>query len=158
MTFPITFSALKNYFLFILEVFFTKSRDLFLFIFSCFEIVRLKRLRLEKNEKKDNKKFLNSSNSVTVPKFIENTLVLCLFISILVLANKYQSLKNIFGVLGGIMGNLLSFIFPAAFYIFLVGNEGSCIELIFSIFFIFFGIFTMILCITSTILSILGKK
>ena len=158
MTFPITFSALKNYFLFILEVFLTKSRDLFLYIFSCFEVVRRKKLNLIKSEKIDKKKFLNSSNSVTLPKFIENILVLMLFISILVLANTYQSLKNIFGVLGGIMGNLLSFIFPAAFYLFLVGSEDSVINIIFSIFFIFFGMFTMILCITSTILSIVGKK
>ena len=158
MTFPITFSALKNYFLFILEVFLTKSRDLFLYIFSCFDVVKRKKIKLINSEKIDKKKFLNSSNSVTLPKFIENVLVLTLFISILVLANTYQSLKNIFSVLGGIMGNLLSFIFPAAFYLFLVGNEGSVINLIFSIFFIFFGMFTMILCITSTILNILGKK
>ena len=131
---------------------------MFLYIFSCFEVVRRKKLNLIKSEKIDKKKFLNSSNSVTLPKFIENILVMMLFISILVLANTYQSLKNIFGVLGGIMGNLLSFIFPAAFYLFLVGSEGSVINIIFSIFFIFFGTFTMILCITSTVLSIIGKK
>lgn len=156
MTFPISFSSVKNYFLFILEVVLTYLRNFFLFIFGCFKCVKKIKDNIYRKEKRDNKRFLGKTSSVALPKYVELVLILGLYISIFVLANKYQKLKIIFSFLGGIMGNIFSFIFPAFFYFFLGRKKGETFSLnVFIATFLFIiGAFTLVTCLYSTLISV----
>ena len=156
MSFPISFSGVKNYFLFIIELLLTYSRNFFLFMFSCFNCAKKIKNNIKRKEKKDNKRFLGKTSSVVLPKYIEFLLVLGLYVSIFVLANKYQILKIIFGFLGGIMGNIFSFIFPALFYICLgrQKNEKFSWNIFFSAFLLIIGVLTLFTCLYSTLLSL----
>ena len=52
------------------------------------------------------------------------------------------------------MGNCLSFIFPALFYLCINNKESLCSKYnLISIFFLFFGIVLLLLCVSSTIIS-----
>jgi amino acid permease len=159
MTFPITFAAVKNYFLFIVEVVLTYLRNSFLFVFGCFSCVQKIKTNIQKKEKNDNKRFLGKSSSVSLPKYAELFLILGLYVSVFILANKYQELKIIFSILGGIMGNIFSFIFPALFYLCLgrKKNEIFSFNNIISGIFIIFGAITLITCSYSNLLSIFKK-
>jgi len=159
MTFPISFSSVKNYFLFILEVILTYLRNFFLFTFGCFKCVKKIKDNIYRKEKRDNKRFLGKTSSVTLPKYVELILILGVYVSIFILANKYQKLKIIFSVLGGIMGNIFSFIFPAFFYFFLgrKKNEKFSINVFIASFLFIIGSFTLITCLYSTLLTIIKK-
>lgn len=160
MTFPISFSSVKNYFLFILEVILTYLRNFFLYTFGCFDCVKKIRDNIYRKEKRDNKRFLGKTSSVALPKYVEIVLILGLYVSIFVLANKYQKLKIIFSFLGGIMGNIFSFIFPAFFYFILGRKKGETFSLnVFIATFLFIiGTFTLITCLYSTLISVIKNK
>ena len=149
MSFPISFSGLKNYFLFITESILTILRNLYFIIFGCFKCVKINKNSIKKKGKK----------GVKLNKYFEFFLVLVLYVSIFVIANIFQKLKIIFSVLGGIMGNIFSFIFPALFYIFLgrQKNEMFSLNIFISSFLIIFGVITLFTCLYSTIREIFGN-
>ena len=149
MSFPISFSGLKNYFLFITESILTILRNLYFIIFGCFKCVKINKNSIKKKGKK----------GVKLNKYFEFFLVLVLYVSIFVIANIFQKLKIIFSVLGGIMGNIFSFIFPALFYIFLgrQKNEMFSLNIFISSFLIIFGAITLLTCLYSTIREIFGN-
>ena len=156
MTFPITFAAVKNYFMLFTGIIITLFRDLFLWMFSCipkFHQIRnnLKTESISKVFKKENKSLIMSGNPlVKMPKFMEFLLTTLIYCLIFYVASKYNQLKIIFSITGGVMGNILSFIFPSIFY--LCFSKKKCSKYgIFAIFFIFFGIVTMLICIFSTL-------
>jgi amino acid permease len=72
-------------------------------------------------------------------------------------ATIYNELKKIFSLTGGVMGNILSFIFPSMFYLKFTEKKMSKYGII-SFFFIIFGFITMLICIASTtgLIEILG--
>jgi amino acid permease len=149
MTFPITFAALKNYFL------------LFVSIMINFAIHSVKKIISKISEPKNlnkvsRKSFLFEKNKIyimsgyKIPKFIEALLTLFLFVLIFFIASIYTELKVIFSLTGGVMGNILSFIFPSIYYLGLSKRKGTVGRKIISILFILFGTCTMIICIIST--------
>ena len=169
MTFPITFAAVKNYFLLFVGIMITLLRDLFLWIFKCIPKVEqirgrtsnariTKVLRKSNNNKINNKSLLMSGNPlVKLPKFMEIILTTFMFVLVFYVATIYNELKKIFSLTGGVMGNILSFIFPSLFYLGFTQKKMSKYGII-SFFFIIFGFITMFICIASTtgLIEILG--
>ena len=118
MTFPITFAALKNYFCFLIEVFLTIGRDFLLYFLSCFECVQHKIILIKSKEKNiDKRRFFSNTSSVVLNKPFEIFFVVILFLCVFIVSHYFNQLKFIFAILGGIMGNLFSYIFPALFYL-----------------------------------------
>ena len=152
MTFPITFAALKNYFCFLIEVFLTIGRDVLLYLFNCFECAQKKINYIENHKIIDKKRFFNNTNSVVLNKPFEIFFVVILFISVFVVSHYFNELKFIFTILGGLMGNLFSYIFPALFYL-VYTNDYCNTDTLISIVFIILGFFTLIECILATILN-----
>ena len=160
MTFPITFAAAKNYFVLFAGIIATLFRDFFLWMFSCIPQVNNYR-EMVSNESitkvflKDNKSYLMSGKPlVQIPKFIEFFLTLLLYALVFWVASIYTHLKVIFSITGGVMGNILSFIFPSIFYLGLVKTQHFSIYKIVAVCFVLFGLTTMGICIFSTILSL----
>ena len=156
MTFPITFAAVKSYFMLFTGIIITLLRDLFLWMFSCIPRVakiraNLKTVSISNVFKKGNKSLLMSGNPlVKMPKFMEILLTTLIYCLVFYVASIYNQLKIIFSITGGIMGNILSFIFPSFFY--LGFSKSKCSKYgIASCFFIFFGTITMLICIASTL-------
>ena len=157
MTFPITFAAVKSYFLLFIGIMATLLRDLFLWIFKCIPKVEQERGRTS-NERitkvfrksNNNKSLLMSGNPlVKFPKFMEIILTTFMFVLVFYVATIYNELKKIFSLTGGVMGNILSFIFPSLFYLGFSKKKFSKYGII-AFFFIIFGFITMFICIAST--------
>ena len=123
MTFPITFAALKNYWILLIEVFLTKFRDFIYFIFGCCKCVKMKKKVLKDLKVIEVNNFFGNATSVMLPKFVEIIVVIVLFISVFYISTLDFEFKFIFGILGGLMGNTLSFIFPALFYLKIQNKE-----------------------------------
>lgn len=169
MTFPITFAAVKNYFLLFVGIMITLLRDLFLWMFKFIPKVEQARQRtsneritkvLRKSNNNTNKSLLMSGNPlVKLPKFMEIILTTFMFIFVFYVATIYNELKKIFSLTGGVMGNILSFIFPSLFYLGFTKKKMSKYGIV-SFCFIIFGIFTMLICIASTtgLIQILGLE
>ena len=157
MTFPITFSAVKNYFLLFIGIIATLTRDCCLWTFSCVPKInnfrgRISNARLSKVWKNDNQSFLMSGKTlVKMPKVLEIILTLFIYVIIFWFASVFTQLKIIFSLTGGVMGNILSFIFPSIFYIGIAKKKAFSKYGIVAVFFIIFGLVTMGICITSTI-------
>ena len=161
MTFPITFSAVKNYFILFIGIMITLIRDFFLLAFSCIPNVnsykgRISTENISKVFRKDNNKiFLMSGKPlVQIPKFIEMILTILIYFLVFLFASMYTKLKVIFSFTGGVMGNILSFIFPSIFYLGFAKKKAFSKYGFVAIFFIIFGFGTMGICIASTIKSI----
>jgi amino acid permease len=94
---------------------------------------------------------------VKLPKFMEIILTTFMFVLVFYVATIYNELKKIFSLTGGVMGNILSFIFPSLFYLGFTQKKMSKYGII-SFFFIIFGFITMLICIASTtgLIEILG--
>ena len=152
MTFPITFAALKNYFCFLIEVFLTIGRDILLYLFKKKKKKKKKINYIENHKIIDKKRFFNNTNSVVLNKPFEIFFVVILFISVFVVSHYFNELKFIFTILGGLMGNLFSYIFPALFYL-VYTNDYCNTDTLISIVFIILGFFTLIECILATILN-----
>ena len=160
MTFPITFEALRNYFLIFSRIIITLFRNIFLYIFRCIPKIknyegRISNIRIIKsNNKKDINYFLMSGKPlVEISKIVEFFLTLILFISVFWFAFLYTKLKVIFSFAGGVMGNVLSFIFPSLFYLGVTDKKFSKYGII-AFIFIIFGFTTMGICIVSIIQTI----
>ena len=157
MTFPITFSAVKNYFVLFIGIISTLIRDCCLCMLSCIPKVNNFRERARNTSitnvfLKDNTSYLMSGKPlVQIPKFIEFFLTLFIYSIIFWFASMYTQLKVIFSITGGVMGNILSFIFPSIFYLGLVKTKHFSKYKFVAVFFIIFGLVTMGICITSTI-------
>ena len=157
MTFPITFAAVKSYFMLFVGIIITLLRDLFLWMFKCIPKVeevrgRTSSARITKVFRKsnNNKSLLMSGNPlVKLPKFIEIILTTFIFILVFYVASIYNELKKIFSLTGGVMGNILSFIFPSFFYLGFTKKKMSKYGII-AFFFVIFGFITMLICIAST--------
>lgn len=54
---------------------------------------------------------------VKIPKFLEVLITLLMYVLVFWVASMYTQLKVIFSFTGGVMGNILSFIFPSVFYL-----------------------------------------
>ena len=155
MTFPITFAALKNYWCLLIEVFLTILRNFFYSIFSCCHCIKKRKEKLEELKSIEFNNFFGNEHSVMMPKFMEIIFVIILFISVFTFETKVTEFKVIFGILGGLMGNTLSFIFPALFYLIIENHEHwYSLNNIISFFFVIFGLISMIACITSTIIGV----
>ena len=155
MTFPITFAALKNYWCLLIEVFLTVLRNFYYYIFSCFDCIKSKKEKLEELKNIEVNNFFGNANSVMMPKAMEIIFVIILFISVFKFEQKVTEFKFIFGILGGLMGNTLSFIFPALFYLLIENKEHwYSFNNIISLFFVIIGIICMFACITSTIIGV----
>ena len=155
MTFPITFAALKNYWCLLIEVFLTILRNFFYSIFSCCDCIKKRKEKLEELKSIEFNNFFGNEHSVMMPKFMEIIFVIILFISVFTFETKVTEFKVIFGILGGLMGNTLSFIFPALFYLIIENHEHwYSLNNIISFFFVIFGLISMIACITSTIIGV----
>jgi len=156
MTFPITFAAVKNYFMLFTGIIITLLRDLFLWMFSCipkFNKIRdnLKNNSITKAFKKENKSLLMSGSPlVKMPKFMEFLLTTLIYCLVFYVASIYNQLKTIFSITGGVMGNILSFIFPSMFYLGFSKKKMSILGIA-AIIFIFLGFITMLICIFSTL-------
>ncbi len=159
MTFPITFAALKNYWILLIEVFLTKFRDFIYFIFGCCKCVKMKKRVLKDLKVIEVNNFFGNATSVMLPKFVEIIVVIILFISVFYISTLDFEFKFIFGILGGLMGNTLSFIFPALFYLKIQNKESwHSKNNIISVLFVFLGTLSMICCITSTLIEKFGSK
>jgi amino acid permease len=90
---------------------------------------------------------------VEISKIVEFFLTLILFISVFWFAFLYTKLKVIFSFAGGVMGNVLSFIFPSLFYLGVTDKKFSKYGII-AFIFIIFGFTTMGICIVSIIQTI----
>ena len=159
MTFPITFSALKNYWLLLIEVFLTKSRDFSFFIFRNLDCVKRKKNEIDSLKFKEANNFFGNQSSVIIPSTLEFIVVLLLYISVFYFASIITKLTFIFGIVGGIMGNCLSFIFPALFYLKIDNKERMLSKNnLISLFFVILGILLMFLCVSSTVIGQLKNK
>jgi hypothetical protein len=99
--------------------------------------------------------FFGNATSVMLPKFVEIIVVIILFISVFYISTLDFEFKFIFGILGGLMGNTLSFIFPALFYLIIENHEHwYSLNNIISVFFVIIGFICMIACLTSTIIGV----
>ena len=154
MTFPITFAALKNYFCFLIEVFLTIGRDFLLYFLSCFQCAQDKIVFIKKKEKNiiDKRRFFSNTSSVVLNKPFEIFFVVILFLCVFIVSHYFNELKFIFAILGGIMANLFSYIFPALFYL-VYTKSYYHINTIVSIIIIILGIFTLFETILANILS-----
>ena len=156
MTFPITFSAVKSYFLLFVGIICTLVRDCCLWTFRCVPKVnnfrgRISKARISKVFKKENIYLMSGKPLVKMPKFLEIILTLVIYVIIFWVASMYTQLKVIFSITGGVMGNILSFIFPSIFYLGLGRKKVFSKYGIIAILFIIFGLVTMSICITSTV-------
>ena len=164
MTFPITFSAVKNYFLLFVGIIATLIRDFFLWAFSCVPQVnnfreRISNVRISKVFKQENKSFLMSGKPlVKIPKFLEVLLTLVIYVLVFWVASVYNQLKVIFSFTGGVMGNILSFIFPSIFYLGFAKKKAFSKYGVVAVMFIIFGLGTMSICIASTVHSFYQNK
>ena len=160
MTFPITFGAVKNYFLLFVGIILTLIRDFFLWAFSCIPKVenirgRTSNARITKVFRKGNNSYLMSGKPlVKVPKFIEFFLTVLIYGLVFWFASMYTQLKVIFSFTGGVMGNILSFIFPSIFYLWFGGKKSFTRYGFVAILFIIFGLITMFICVFSTVQSL----
>ncbi len=167
MTFPVTFAALRNYFLVFSRVVITFTRDFILYMFKSIPKVQQTRERLSQSRiskvlmKKTNinseKNYLLMTGKplIKMPIYIEFLLVVALLASIFVYASYYDKLKVIFSFTGGVMGNILSFIFPSLFYLGFSGRSRWFTKFgIFAFIFIILGCITMGICIKSTLQSV----
>ena len=94
-----------------------------------------------------------------LPKFVEIIVVIVLFISVFYISTLDFEFKFIFGILGGLMGNTLSFIFPALFYLKIDNKEKMLSKNnLISLFFVILGILLMFLCVSSTVIGQLKNK
>ena len=101
--------------------------------------------------KKENIYLMSGKPLVKMPKFLEIILTLVIYVIIFWVASMYTQLKVIFSITGGVMGNILSFIFPSIFYLGLSRKKVFSKYGIIAILFIIFGLVTMSICITSTV-------
>ena len=160
MTFPLSFGAVKNYFLLFVGIIITLIRDFFLWAFKCIPKVdnfrgRMSNARITKVFRKGNTNLLMSGKPlVKMPKFIEIFLTLIIFSIVFYFASIYTQLKVIFSFTGGVMGNILSFIFPSIFYLGFGGKKSFKRYGIIAVLFIISGFITMGICILSTIQSL----
>ncbi len=160
MTFPISFAAVKKYFLLFIGIIVTLLRDFFLWAFQCLPKVhtfrgRISKVRISKVFRKENDILLMSGKQlVKLPKFLEIILGFFIYAVIFWVASMYTQLKIIFSITGGVMGNILSFIFPSIFYLCLSEKKVFSKYGIVAVFFVIFGFVTMGICITSTIQNI----
>ena len=160
MTFPISFAAVKKYFLLFIGIIVTLLRDFFLWAFQCLPKVhtfrgRISKVRISKVFRKENDTLLMSGKQlVKLPKFLEIILGFFIYAVIFWVASMYTQLKIIFSITGGVMGNILSFIFPSIFYLYLSEKKVFSKYGIVAVFFVIFGFVTMGICITSTIQNI----
>ena len=160
MTFPISFAAVKKYFLLFIGIIVTLLRDFFLWAFQCLPKVhtfrgRISKVRISKVFRKENDILLMSGKQlVKLPKFLEIILGFFIYAVIFWVASMYTQLKIIFSITGGVMGNILSFIFPSIFYLYLSEKKVFSKYGIVAVFFVIFGFVTMGICITSTIQNI----
>ena len=90
---------------------------------------------------------------VKIPKVLEVILTLFIYVVIFWFASVFTQLKIIFSLTGGVMGNILSFIFPSIFYLGFAKKKAFSKYGIVAVFFIIFGLVTMGICIASTIQS-----
>ena len=156
MTFPITFGAVKNYFLLFIGIMLTLIRDFFLWAFRCIPKVenfrgRTSNARITKVFRKGNNSYLMSGKPlVKTPKYIEFLLVVLIYGLVFWFASMYTQLKVIFSFTGGVMGNILSFIFPSIFYLGFGGKKSFTRYGFIAILFIIFGFITMAICVFST--------
>ena len=90
---------------------------------------------------------------VEIPKYFKYLLTIFILGVIFYFANMYTQLKIIFSFTGGVMGNILSFIFPSIFYLGFGGKKSFKRYGIVAVLFIIFGFMTMGICILSTIQS-----
>ena len=105
-------------------------------------------------KKEEANNFFGNKASFILPKSLEYIAVLILFISVFYIATIFSKLKIIFGIVGGIMGNCLTFIFPALFYFFIDNDKWRITKYnLISIFFIIFGFLLLVLCVYSTIIT-----
>ena len=157
MTFPISFNAVKNYFILFVRIIINLTRNLFLCTFSFIPKVNDMRedliVRTSKvQQAQENKGYLMSGALfVKMPKYVEFILTIIIFSLVFLFASLYTKLKVIFSFTGGVMGNILSFIFPSFFYLVFSFRKGESKYAIVAIFFIIFGTVTMSICLTSTI-------
>lgn len=157
MTFPITFSAVKNYFILFVDIMITLIRDLFIWIFSFIPKVNNIRSRSSTNRKSKIFKhgyLMTGKQLIHIPSYIEFFLTVIIYFLVFLFASIYTKLKVIFSLTGGVMGNILSFIFPSIFYLYFSRKKSFTKYNFIAILFIIFGIATMIICILSTILNL----
>ena len=157
MTFPLSFGAVNNYFLLFVGIVITLIRDFFLWAFKCIPKVnkfrgRTSNARITKVFRKGNNSYLMSGKPlVEIPKYIKYLLTVFILSVVFYFANMYTQLKIIFSFTGGVMGNILSFIFPSIFYLGFGGKKSFKRYGIVAVLFIIFGLMTMSICILSTI-------
>ena len=157
MTFPITFSAVKNYFILFVGIMITLLKDLFIWIFSFIPTVNRIRSRSSTNRKSKIFKhgyLMTGKQLVHIPDYIQFFLTVLIYFLVFLFASMYTKLKVIFSLTGGVMGNILSFIFPSIFYLYFFRKKGFTKYAFVAVVFIIFGIATMSICIMSTIQSL----
>ena len=157
MTFPITFSAVKNYFILFVGIMITLLKDLFIWIFSFIPKVNNIRSRSSTNRKSKIFKhgyLMTGKQLVHIPDYIQFFLTVLIYFLVFLFASMYTKLKVIFSLTGGVMGNILSFIFPSIFYLYFFRKKGFTKYAFVAVVFIIFGIATMSICIMSTIQSL----
>ena len=159
MTFPITFSAVKNYFILFVGIVITLIRNGCLWLFKCFpRINRIRgrnRVTIKNVDKpglfKQDTYLMSGKHLVHINGVFEFLLTILIYFIVFLFASLYNKLKVIFSFTGGVMGNILSFIFPSIFYLGIVRENVFSKYGIVAIFFIIFGFVTMGICIASTI-------
>ena len=160
MTFPLSFGAVNNYFLLFVGIIITLIRDFFLWAFKCIPKVdnfrgRTSNARITKVFRKGNNSYLMSGKPlVEIPKFIKYLLTIFILGVIFWFAQMYTQLKIIFSFTGGVMGNILSYIFPSIFYLGFGGTKSFKRYGIVAVLFIILGLITMSICILSTVQSL----
>ena len=157
MTFPITFSAVKNYFILFVDIMITLLKDLVIWIFSF--IPKVNRYRSNTTTSRKSKIFkhgylMTGKQLIHLPDYVEFFLTVLIYFLVFLFASMYTKLKVIFSFTGGVMGNILSFIFPSIFYLYFSRKKSFTKYGFIAIVFIIFGIVTMSICIMSTIQSL----
>ena len=157
MTFPITFSAVKNYFILFVDIMITLLKDLVIWIFSF--IPKVNRYRSSTTTSRKSKIFkhgylMTGKQLIHLPNYVEFFLTVIIYFLVFLFASMYTKLKVIFSFTGGVMGNILSFIFPSIFYLYFSRKKSFTKYGFIAIVFIIFGIVTMSICIMSTIQSL----
>ena len=61
---------------------------------------------------------------VHIPDYIQFFLTVLIYFLVFLFASMYTKLKVIFSLTGGVMGNILSFIFPSIFYLYFFRKKG----------------------------------
>ena len=157
MTFPITFSAVKNYFILFVDIMITLLKDLVIWIFSF--IPKVNRYRSNTTTSRKSKIFkhgylMTGKQLIHLPNYVEFFLTVLIYFLVFLFASMYTKLKVIFSFTGGVMGNILSFIFPSIFYLYFSRKKSFTKYGFIAIVFIIFGFVTMSICIMSTIQSL----